>query len=59
MFKPKKEKVTEGYIYIYIIKIFTIPTLHCAFFNRPPRHEGVLGSGSIAPLILNIGTRLG
>jgi len=26
-------------------------------FNWAPRHEGVLGSGCIAPLIINLGTR--
>jgi hypothetical protein len=27
------------------------------FLNRAPRHEGVLGSGYIAPRILGLGTR--
>jgi hypothetical protein len=26
-------------------------------FNRAPRHEGVLGSGGIAPRIIDLGTR--
>jgi len=26
-------------------------------FNCAPRHEGILGSGGIAPLILDLGTR--
>jgi hypothetical protein len=32
--------------------LFTIP-----FFNGAPRHEGVLGSGGIAPRILNLSAR--
>jgi hypothetical protein len=26
-------------------------------FNKVPRHEGVLGSGGMAPCILDLGTR--
>jgi hypothetical protein len=29
----------------------------CFFLNWAPRHEGVLGSGGIAPCILDLGTR--
>jgi len=29
----------------------------CAFLNWAPRHEGVLGSGRIAPRFLDLGTR--
>jgi hypothetical protein len=31
--------------------------LPLCFFNSTPRHEGVLGNGSIAPRILDFGTR--
>jgi hypothetical protein len=31
--------------------------LLCFFFNQRPHHESVLESGSVAPRILNLGTR--
>jgi hypothetical protein len=31
--------------------------LKSLYFNRAPRHEGVLGSGGITPSILSLGTR--
>jgi len=34
----------------YIIELNTVQVFLC--FNRAPRHEGLLGSGGIDPLIL-------
>jgi hypothetical protein len=44
-------KKFEGSLYITKVKGKVVPVL-----NQAPRHEGVLGSGGIAPRILDLGT---
>jgi hypothetical protein len=41
---------------VYIVWNITVNLSLCFFFNWAPRHEGALGSGCIAPRILDFGT---
>jgi hypothetical protein len=62
IFGSKRDEVT-GNLGFYIISNFVIYTGHLrnckvvSVLNQAPRHEGVLGSGGIAPCILDLSTR--
>jgi len=40
-----------------LFEIIHVKLSQCFIFNRAPRHEGVLGTGVIAPRILELGPR--
>jgi hypothetical protein len=56
-FQPKNKKRNRENYAVWILFIFTLHVVSQVKVKGKPRHEDVLGSGGIAPRILNLGTR--